>query len=400
MTSANSEAARKIGQARPLWTGVSRLDRIIGRRRVLLHAGPPFENRADIPPLLRNSLAFACVYEGWAKTWEEADALVLSNDIELGAGQDFAVLLPLAGVASPSMALIEVSSSTAPAISAWSVLNEGGSCASRLGLRNMELPAHHAWLNGPFADWLAALFTEPMELYPLLTEAIRNGDDGHAAVSAGSMAMVEALSRRTDRPIPSAISTFVNTNTSFAINIWMAMAAAVLGQAAGTVDSTVVVQAGGNGFQYGLKLARSPKRWFKMEGPRPTGNLDPGRQERLPARGIGDSAVIDFLGLGGQLIGEKSPIFQGLRHVLPHRHIERRHLFKCATLSGLGDLTGGVDAQAVVSSGQGPVVLLGMLDPEGRDGRIGGGMIEVPVALFARALDDAVDQTNDAENVP
>lgn len=399
MTSPNTEAARKIGQARPLWTGVSRLNSVVGSRRLLLHAGPPFESRADIPQLLRNSLAFACVYEGWASTWEEADALVMSNEIELGAGQDFAVLLPLAGVASPSMALIDVASSTAPTIKARSVLNEGATCASRLGLRNVDLPTHHKWLNEPFAEWLAGLFAQPMELYPVLLEAIRRGDDAHATASAGSLLIVEALCRRADKPVPASISAFLNANTGFAINIWMAMAAAVLGQASGTANSTIVVQAGGNGFQYGIKLAGDPQRWFKVEGSRPTGNLDPGHQQRQPARALGDSAVIDLLGLGGQLIGEGSAVFQGLRHVLPPRHLERRELFKCTTLSELGGLSGGVDAEGVLVSGHGPVVLLGMLDLEGRDGRIGAGMIEVPVALFAKALDGVVGRPNDKERL-
>jgi hypothetical protein len=398
MTSPNTEAARKIGQARPLWTGISRMNSIVGSRRLLLHAGPPFDSRADIPRLLRNSLAFACVYEGWASTWEEADALVMSDEIELGAGQDFAVLLPLAGVASPSMALIDVASSAAPTIKTRSVLNEGATCASRLGLRNVELPAHHKWLNGPFAEWLAGLFAEPMELYPVLLEAIRRGDDAHATVSAGSLLIVEALFRRAGKPVPASIGAFLNANTGFAINVWMAMAATVLGQASGTANSTIVVQAGGNGFQYGIKLSGDPQRWFTAEASRPTGNLDPGRLLKRPARGVGDSAVIDFLGLGGQLIGEGSTVFQGLQHVLPRGHLERREQFKCATLSGLGGLSGGVDAEGVLASGHGPVVLLGMLDPEGRDGRIGAGMIEIPVALFAKALDGVV-RPNDKERL-
>ncbi len=37
----NDEAARRIAEARPAWTGTAHLGALVGGRRLLLHAGPP-----------------------------------------------------------------------------------------------------------------------------------------------------------------------------------------------------------------------------------------------------------------------------------------------------------------------------------------------------------------------
>ncbi len=101
--------------------------------------------------------------------------------------------------------------------------------------------------------------------------------------------------------------------------------------------------------------------------------------------GVGDSAVIDVLGLGAQLIDEASPVYRGLQHVLPSGHARARDVFKAATLPGLGGLTGAVDAAGSCRPAEAPSCFWGCsIRRGGRPDRCG--QIEIPTPVFAMAL--------------
>ena len=387
-SSPNETAIQRIAEADPHWSGVISLRQIVGSRRILLHAGPPHEDRRKIPQLVRNSLAFACLYEGWADTWDAADALIASERVELAAAQDFKVVLPLAGVASPSMAVAAVSDSAQAAPSAYSVLNEGPTCASRLGERNRELPSHHRWLNSELADWLSDQLREPLPLYPILYRSLLEGDDGHALTFVGSKLLTDALRSRSREAISVRIDEFLRVSSTFALNVWMALAASCLARAEHVSGSTVVTRVGANGVRFGIQLAKRPGHWVTIPAPHPVGLLDGAHQHRVVARALGDSAVVDFFGLGGQAIDGSSPTYLGLRNFLPTDMVQRRERLLCAKLPGLGGRRAIVDARNAVSLQQGPMVLLGMLDEEGHAGRIGAGAVDVPVLLFESALNE------------
>jgi hypothetical protein len=379
-------AIRSIADANPVWSGIWTLRDLVGPRRILLHAGPPYNRRADIPRLIRNSLATASMYEGWAGNWEDAEAMIIGGDVEIAAAQDINVVVPLAGVASPSMALAGISTRLGTNPATYAVLNEGLGCALRLGCRDPRLLNHHNWLNRELADWLADALQEPLELCPLLQDSIRNGDDGHAVTAVGSASMAAALRRRSSiEPTPS-VDVFLRECTSFALNIWMALASAYLKLAEGAHGSTIVTRAGSNGVEFGIQLANNPGQWITIEAPRPSGVRDPTREGCAVSRAVGDSAVVDFLGLGGQYIDSSSAAYPALRRQLPADFSERRSQLFAMHLDQLGGIPAVVDARNAVLAGIGPMVLLGMLDEAGEAGRIGAGTLHLPSALFETAI--------------
>lgn len=381
-----------VADAEPYWTGIRFVRDLVGDRRVLLHAGPPYHSWRDVPPLVRNSLAFGCIFEGWTHDWESADLLLASGSVELRAAQDCRVVVPLAGVASPSMALIAVSHKNNAEASAYSVLNEGPICASRLGVRDSRLPAHHHWLNGALADWLSDQLLEPISLYPLLKSSLKQGDDGHAVTTEGSKAIAEVLLRRSRIKPAVEVSDFLSVSNTFALNVWMALSACILARAEQMQDTSIVSRAGGNGVEFGIQLA-SVRRWITVPASQPIGNLDPSQAKRTVACAVGDSAVVDFLGLGAQAIDRRSPVYAGLKRLLPDDLIERRDKILGTSLNRLDGRLGAVDAERVATLGRGPLVLLGMLDRAGEAGRIGAGFVDVPSNVFERALDEV-------DNVP
>ena len=68
---------------------------------ILLHAGPAFSNPSKITLPILNSACVAAVFEGLAKNFDEAEAMILASEIILKPSQDHDVVTPLAAVVAP-----------------------------------------------------------------------------------------------------------------------------------------------------------------------------------------------------------------------------------------------------------------------------------------------------------
>ncbi|MDE1950519.1 MAG: DUF1116 domain-containing protein, partial [Burkholderiales bacterium] len=247
-----SEARRRIAALRPACVGVARVGELIGsaKRRVVFHAGPPFESAAEIPQPVRHSIAVAALRESWATDFESAERLLSAGAIETAAAQDHGLLVPLAGVLSPAMAVLTVrdldGSSTVHV-----ALNEGQQHATRLGLADPELPRHLRWLDEEFAPWLGERFASPLELAPAIAQALAEGDDCHARSVAGSRWIGRWLAQTAPLGSEStAALRFVDESPAFALNFWMGAAALWLRAAEGVAGCTWLSRAGGNGLRF------------------------------------------------------------------------------------------------------------------------------------------------------
>ena len=77
---ADKNAIQLFFRAEPAWHGVlSAKDAIDQKDYSLLHSGPPMTGRKTTTTL--NSAAVACVFEGWAKNFSEANDLIESEKI-------------------------------------------------------------------------------------------------------------------------------------------------------------------------------------------------------------------------------------------------------------------------------------------------------------------------------
>lgn len=221
--SRTEDAARSLLSAtRPVWSGMRRVGEVArGCGRTVFHAGPPFASALEIPAPIRNSIYAAAVYEGWADDFASAAALLRAGVIRSAAAQDHDLLVPLAGVLSPSMAVLELRDGGRATAKPFHVaINEGQVHATRLGRLDSELPAHLSWLNGPFADWLAECTAGgPIELAPLIARSLREGDDGHARTVAGSRLLADVLLSHTPPgPEIGGAREFLAAAPAFALN--------------------------------------------------------------------------------------------------------------------------------------------------------------------------------------
>lgn len=378
---ADLEAVRRVSAVEPVWTGMTSVAAVIGDHKVLLHAGPPFAGWADVPPPVRNSLTFAAVHEGWAEDVQQAEQLIVEGVVALAPAQDHDIVVPLAGVASASMGLHVVEDSRGPGRK-YAVINEGMQHMTRVGRRDVGLGDHHRWLNGPFRAWLEGLLDEPVALLPLLERSLRDGDDGHSRTSAGSAALTRLLRERADAADDPAFLAFLDGAPALALNLWMAAAALRLAAAEGVSDSTLVTRAGGNGHRFGIQVAARPGQWLTVPATPPVGGMDPGHEGAHATGALGDSAVVDFLGYGGMSLADAPDVRAAMADYLPKDALSRRQrLQEHAGGADAGDRI-GVTVQAVLDEGVTPIVLLGMIDATGADGRLGGGVYQPPLELF------------------
>ena len=102
VAAANREALDRLCRARPAWTGVKIAREALGLAgRTLLHAGPPIAWTQMCWPM-RGAVRAAILFEGWARTAEDADALAASGEITFAPCHSRGAVGPMAGIISPA----------------------------------------------------------------------------------------------------------------------------------------------------------------------------------------------------------------------------------------------------------------------------------------------------------
>lgn len=387
---ADSVAFDKVAACEPQWTGLCKVkDLLQDAGKILLHAGPPFGDVQRIPAPVMNSLCIGAIYEGWAADRPEAWDLIVSGAITVAPAQDHDIVVPLAGVVSPSMELMVVSDVNNPETCKYSVFNEGMVHCTRLGVMNPALPGHLNWLNTEFADWINKRLRKPVALLPLIAAALAEGDDCHGRTIAGSALIAEHLRQQSTETIPEDIDAFLNESMAFALNVWMAACSLMMAAAENVVGSSLITRVGGNGIDFGVQVAAQPGKWITVAAPTIHGAVEPAHDGRKALGAIGDSAVVDFMGLGGQVLNTAEQSFANLKTYLPEDALSRPDKVLSGTIAGFGERTGVTNARSAVENASSPLILLGIIEASGEAGRIGGGVVDIPVAFFEKVLDEA-----------
>ena len=358
-------------------------------QNVLLHAGPAFSAPDQITAPILNSACVAAVYEGLAKSFDEAEAMIMAGEIELEPAQDHDVVTPLAAVVSASMPLHTVYDAWRGMQRVYAPINGGSRPSLRLGLRSAAVLEHIRWLNTRFSDVLQDGIAEGIALVPLAVIGLMGGDDCDGRTPVATKALVAELQDRARTPITDENTLeFMASSPSLFLNLWMAATKCMMKLAEGIEGSSFVTAAGGNGRDVGIQVSDLPGRWFTAPAEPPKGRFDVDLPSDRALGAIGDSAVVEAFGLGAMAIDPSPAQKVALGSYLPG---DRR-----ARANGLSvgehpyfrmlDLRLGSTARGAVAAKAGPIVGLGILDRLGLAGRLGGGIYDMPVAPFAQAL--------------
>ncbi|WP_172328473.1 DUF1116 domain-containing protein [Mangrovicoccus sp. HB161399] len=332
--------------------------------KVLLHAGPAFSAPAACPRPVLNAAVAAVLAEGWAGTPETAEAAVLSGALPLVPAQDHGLVTPLACVVTPSMPVLAAEAGTARALSP---VNDGPPAgALRFGAADPAAQVARIGEMAALADPLAAAIGGGVPLLPLMAEALAQGDDLHGSVAAMTGLLAEQLG------LDGAAGAYARTPL-FALNAVMAAAAAMLQAAAEANPVPMVIAAGGNGVAFGWKTSEDPHSWHIRPALPPVGpRMDGGAAVVLPA--IGDSAVIDALGLGGPALRQAPALMEALAPYHPADTFAPSDIFLAPHPELPGDILLGLPGIAVAEH---PGVMLAMLGAGG-EGLVGRGLAPWP----------------------
>ncbi|MFC3226450.1 DUF1116 domain-containing protein [Marinibaculum pumilum] len=259
----------------------------------LFHAGPPFADPADLPAPVANSVAAAAMHEGLAADAADALRAVAAGRIALMPAQDIGLVTPLTFVAGAGMYCLEVSDAAGSGLRRLSPLNDGPlPDALRLGTGRPAGLALLRQLTDGIGPDLARALAAPLPLLPLAARALAGGDELHGRLNAAQAEVPGFF----DSSLSAESAAYLQQANQFVLNVVMAMAALMIGAGAGVPGSTMVTACGGNGRDLGWKLAGAPQDWITRPAMPPVGTMMQQGATALPA--IGDSAVIDALGLG------------------------------------------------------------------------------------------------------
>jgi hypothetical protein len=269
---------------------------------------------------------------------------------------------------------------------AWSPLNGGGEHVLRVGRLDQVVLEHLRWINGSFAEAYRSAVGEPIALLELADGGIAGGDDCHGNTGVASAMLATRLENRWSGTDAEACRAFLRRSPSFFLNIWMAASTCMLAAAQGVEAASVVVAAGGNGREFGVQVAAKPGVWYTTPAMPPL--VAPGLlpSDAVPLGAIGDSAIVDYLGLGAMTTptsGDDRPA--PFAQLLPQAARVYRDLL--ATIHPGFTRTQPrmvVPVRRVLEMGEAPVVSLGVLDAAGVRGRFAGGYYQAPFQLFER----------------
>ena len=392
LAEADRNAAEALTAVEPAWTAMRTAADALGlETHTLLHCGPPaVPAHALVQPIL-NSAAVACVFEGWADDLDEALALVRSGSIRFEPAQDRLVATPMATVVSSSMRLIELSDLRGGARRCYAPINgggHGGSPVPRYGRRAPECVEFLRFLNGPVAELLDAVCTEPLPWLPLVDHALVGGDDTHLRHVAAHARLIETLdARRGAKHTGTEAEAFIREWPFVHLNFWMAAVRCLLDGASGVESSSLVTAFGGNGETFGLQVSGLPGRWLTARATPPIGRLRDGFVAADTTGALGDSAVIEAFGLGAlahRYAPQMRELHAGHRHddllSLPAKLLATEHPRLPRSRARVG-----LVARNVLAHDATPVVELGIVDRDGEAGGLGAGLYRPPMTPFEEA---------------
>lgn len=289
----------------PWWVDVQTAGEFLGLPdKTVLHSGPPIEYER-MCSLHKRGMVSACLFEGWAKTETEAEALLSRGEVRCESALDWATVGSGTGIVTAHVPLLIVEDrETGGRAGVFPGEGRFGGGFCGWGLYSKEIAGNLAWMRDSLFPPLAALLRSeggfPMKA--LFAEARRMGDELHSCQSA-----IDALFTRAITPLalrcPNAaelLDYFATTNR-FTHNFGQASSRAMLLGLEARGERGFLSAAGGNGVEFGVKFAGS-KEWHVAPAPMIEGPyLVEGarRENQLPW--IGDSCITECRGWGGQI---------------------------------------------------------------------------------------------------
>ena len=240
----------------------------------------------------------------------------------------------------------------------------------------------------------------PIELKPLMAQALNMGDEVHNRNAAATALFIKRiapalLEADLAREAAAKALSFIAGNDHFFLNLSMAACKAMCDAAAGVPGSSMVTAMARNGVNFGVRLSGLGDSWFEAPANPIDGLYFPGYALKDAAPDLGDSAITETAGVGGFAMAAAPAIVKfvgGTPTDAMHHSLRMRAITlgvnPSFTLPALdfAASAAGIDARKVVDCGVLPVINSGIAHREAGVGQIGAGVTTAPMACFAAAV--------------
>jgi hypothetical protein len=396
---ANMEALKRINEADPVLVDIAPAGEVIPglKERMILHSGPPVD-WTRMSGAQRGAMLGTAVFEGWAGTAEEAEALFAGGAISFEPNHNHQAVGPMAGTISPSMPV-------------WVVENKTYSnlafCRQVEGMQQFGNYSDEA-LQGlrQWRDiWAPALRKGlhqmgGLPLKPIIAKALQMGDELHnrpvaaSSLFANAMAcsMVEADVRK-DQLINTL--RYITNHELIFLGLSMAAGKSIADPARGIEYSTVVTAMCRNGTEFGIRVSGLGDEWFTAPSPRIKGLYFPGFSEKDAGADMGDSAITETVGWGGFVLAGATGILAFVGGTPDEAMAYNKDMRQITVgesknyrmpIMGFQGSPVGIDIRKVVQTGIVPIIDTAIAHRNPGYSIIGAGLVRAPLDCFKKAL--------------
>lgn len=400
---ANKEAAKRILSSEPVLTDVARaLDVIPGMTpTTVLHSGPPISWRRMCDPMKR-AIRGALIFEGLAKNDKQAEKLMKSEKITLSPAHHHDAVGPMTGIISASMPVI-VTKDHAHGNTAYSTFNEGGGRVLWFGSVSEETIERLKFMRDVFGPVMKKILkqTGGIPVWSVLAQGIQMGDECHNRHASSTNIFLKGLveplfSLKLSKEKAFQVYRFIAGNSHFFLNISMTACKLAMDSARDIENSTIVTAMSRNGTDFGIRVSGLGDKWFTAPAPYLLDALyNPGYGPSDGAPDIGDSSIIETMGLGGFAIAAAPSMasFAGGGYQESVEITKRMGQITTVKNTKFGipslDFEGtplGIDVRKVVETEILPSINSAVVHKSSGAGQIGAGIVHAPYQCFIKAL--------------
>ena len=403
IAAANTETVRRILSGDPVLVDVVPAREAIPnlKPRMILHAGPPIDWARMCGPM-RGAVTGIAVFEGWAKDLADAEAQAQAGAFAFHPNHDFGAVGPMTGMTTLSQPLLVVEN-RAFGNRAYCAINEGLGKVMRFGGNDAEVLARLAWLRDVLGPVLSHALREMggIPLKAIIARGLTMGDEMHQRNVGCSSLLLRLLAPALARTASNTADlaeclSFIGRNDQFFLNIAMAMGKALTDPARGIQDSSIVTALCRNGTDFGIRVSGTGDQWFTAPVEMPQGLYFPGFTEKDANPDMGDSAIVETIGLGGFAMAAAPAVvgFVGAGRASDAAVFTRsmgeitwtlNPEWTIPALDNAGVPT-GIDIRRVVETGIAPTINTGVAHRKPGVGQVGAGIVKAPLGCFEQAL--------------
>lgn len=397
---ANAEVLRRLDGGVPMLIDIATAGEVIPglAERTLLHCGPAIDWDAVCDPL-RRSMRAATIAEGWAMDVEQADRILSDGEVRLTPATDRATVVPMATAMGPSTPMFVVDNHQG-GTRAYAPINQGPGDTAWFGRETPAAVARLKFLRDVVGPNLREVVgaAGPIDVVALAAQGVQIGDDVHMRTQGTTSLLIRDLLPHL-AALPDTgrveLARFLSGNHMFFLNLAMAAARSLTMAAEQVAGSSIVTTMCRNGTTFGIRLAGSDTLFISEAPPVENAMYYPNYGPDSAAPDIGDSAVLELIGLGGAAAAGSPAVagFLGGR-ISDAVAVTEDMALICAGNSSrfqlpTWDYRGtplGVDARRVVEFGITPRITTGILHARSGAGQIGAGLARAPISCFRAAV--------------